>query len=250
MKRTWIVLAVGGLLGAAFHSGQAEEQQPAVEKQPPMAGTLILEDDFDRDESTPGKEEIGNGWRSNSAWRANGKQQVDLIDGAMYAVRHAEADHGVAIFHDAGLQNGSVQMKFKLGKGDSLGLDFVDRELETVHAGHLCMARVSLTRLSLIDSKTGHMDLKIRERRLAGDKSPELGKLLQTKSAQFPLELKADQWYTLQVDIAGDTMRASIDGKEIGAFQSEGIGHPTKRWITLAVNKTAWVDDVKIWKRD
>ena len=31
------------------------------------AGTLILEDDFNRDEATPHKENIGNGWTSNSA---------------------------------------------------------------------------------------------------------------------------------------------------------------------------------------
>jgi hypothetical protein len=34
-------------------------------------------------------------------------------------------------------------LKFKLGDGDDLGVDFVDRELKTVHAGHLCMARVT-----------------------------------------------------------------------------------------------------------
>ena len=43
-------------------------------------------------------------------------------------------------------------------------------------------------------------------------------------------------------------MRASVDGKAIGQFKSEGIAHPTKRMITLAVNKSAWVDDVKVWK--
>ena len=26
------------------------------------------------------------------------------------------------------------------------------------------------------------------------------------------------------------------------------ITHPTKRMITLAVNKSVWVDDLKVWK--
>lgn len=213
-----------------------------------VAGTLILDDDFDRDEATPDKEDIGGGWTSNSAWRAKGHKQVDLVDGAMHVTRHAEADHGVAIFHDVAFQDGAVQLKFKLRPGDNLGVDFVDRELKTVHAGHLCMARIALKRLMLIDSKTGQMDNKIRERRLAGDKSPELAKLLKTKVATFNLDLAADQWYTLTVVVEGDTMRATVDGKFVGQFQSEGIGHPTKRMITLAVNKSAWVDDVKVWK--
>ena len=221
----------------------------AAEDPPKVEGTLLIDDDFNRDEPTADKEEIGNGWTSNSAWRAKGHKQVDLEDGAMHVTRHAEADHGVAIFHQVEFQDGAVELRFKLGEGDDLGLDFVDRELKTVHAGHLCMARVNLKRLTITDSKTGHMDLKIRERRLAGEKSPELTRFLRTKSASFPLDLKAGRWYTLLVVVDGDVMRVSLDGTPAGEFQSEGIAHPTKRMITLAVNKSAWVDDVKVWKR-
>lgn len=223
---------------------------PAVgdDAQSKTSETLLLEDDFERDEASPDKEDIGGGWTSNSAWRAKGHKQVDLVDGAMHVTRHAEADHGVAIFHNVAFQDGAVEMKFKLRPGDDLGLDFVDRELKTVHAGHLCMARITLKRITLTDSKTGHMDNKIRERRLAGDKSPELVKLLKTKVTRFDLNLKADEWHTLRVVVEGDVMRATVDGRIIGQFQSEGISHPTKRMITLAVNKSAWVDDVKVWR--
>lgn len=222
--------------------------QAADSANPQQRGSLLLEDDFERDEPTPGKESIGNGWTSNSAWRASGKQQVDLDNGAMHVTRVPEADHGVAIFHDVAFQDGAVQLKFKLGAKDDLGLDFVDRELKTVHAGHLCMARVTLNRITLNDSKTGTMDLRIRERRKSGEKSPKLTKLLASKTASFPLQLAADQWHNLLIVVEGDVMRATIDGNIIGQFQSEGIAHPTKRMITLAVNKSAWVDDVKVWK--
>lgn len=210
-------------------------------------GTLLFEDDFKRDESTPGKEEIGNGWTTNSATRAKGRQQVDLIDGAMHITKHAEADHGVAIFHNVAFQDGAVELKFKLGAGDDLGLDFVDREFKSVHAGHLCIARVTLKGLTLTDSKTGGMDNAIRERRLAGDKSPELAALMKTKTKTFPHPL-SEGWHTLLVVVEGDIMRATIDGKPVGEFKSEGIAHPTKRMITLAVNKSAQVDAVKVWK--
>ena len=215
---------------------------------PKTAGTLLLEDHFERTEATPDKEDIGNGWTSNSAWRAKGHKQVALEGGAMHVTKHAEADHGVAIFHNVAFQNGAVEMKFKLGVGDDLGLDFVDRELKTVHAGHLCLAHVTLKNLMLVDSKTGGMNNEIRERREKGDKSPELLALLKTKSKPFPLDLKAGEWHTMLITVAGDIMQASIDGKPIGEFKSEGIAHPTKRMITLAVNKSAWVDDVRIWK--
>lgn len=209
---------------------------------------LLFSDDFAREEATAGKEDIGNGWTSNSAWRAKGHQQVDLKDGAMHVTKHAEADHGVAIFHAAEFQDGSVELRFKLGAGDDLGVDLVDRELKTVHAGHLCMARVTLKNLQIIDSKTGGMDNKIRERRQAGDKSPDLAALLKTKTKSFKLDLKPDDWHTMHISVVGDRMSVRIDGLEAGAFSSEGIAHPTKRMITLAVNQSAQVDDVKVWK--
>ena len=94
--------------------------------------------------------------------------RVDLIDGVMNVTKHAEADHGVATFHKVEFQDGIVELRFKLGEGDDLGVDFVDRELKTVHAGHLCMARVTNKSLTITDSKTGGMDNKIRERRQGG----------------------------------------------------------------------------------
>ena len=208
----------------------------------------LFSDDFNRDEDTPGKEDIGNGWTSNSAWRAKGHQQVDLKDGVMHVTKHAEADHGVAIFHAAEFQDGIVELRFKLGEGDDLGVDFVDRELKTVHAGHICMARVTNKNLTIMDSKTGGMDLKIQERRKAGDKSPELAALLKTKTKSFKLDLKAEDWHTLHITLVADKMSVRIDGQEIGSFSSEGIAHPTKRMITLAVNKSADIDDVKVSK--
>jgi Domain of Unknown Function (DUF1080) len=211
-------------------------------------GILLFEDRFDRDEPTPDKEAIGNGWTANSAWRAKGNKQVDLADGAMHVTKHAEADHGVAIFHDAAFQDGAVELRFKLGEGDDLGLDFVDRELKSVHAGHLCMARVTPKGITLTDSKTGGMDDAIRERRQKGDQSPELASLLKTKTRTFPRAVQTGEWHTLLVLVEGDAMRVTLDGAPAGEFRSEGIAHPTKRMITLAVNKSAWVDDVKVWK--
>ena len=207
---------------------------------------VLFTDDFARDEATPWKEDIGQGWTSNSAWRAKGHQQVDLVDGALHVTKHAEADHGVAIFHEAILQDGVVELRFKLGEGDDLGVDFVDRELKTVHAGHLCMARVTLKSLQIMDSKTGGMDNAIRDRRKAGDKSPELTALLATKAKIFKHNLTAADWHTMRITIVGAKMSVDIDGQPIGSFESEGIAHPTKRMITLAVNKSAQVDDLKI----
>jgi hypothetical protein len=135
----------------------------------------------------------------------------------MHVTKHAEADHGVAIFHNVEFQDGVVELRFKLGDGDDLGVDFVDRELKTVHAGHLCMARVTNKNLQITDSKTGGMDLKIQERRKAGDKSPELAALLKTKTKSFKLDLKPEDWHTMHITVEGDKMTVKSTARKPAA---------------------------------
>src|ERR1700734_1550888 len=68
-------------------------------------GTLLFQDGFNRHESTPDKEEVGNGWTTNSATRAQGAKQASLEDGALHVIKAAVANHGVAIFHDVAFQD-------------------------------------------------------------------------------------------------------------------------------------------------
>ncbi len=77
-------------------------------------GTLVFEDDFQRNESQEKTDEPGNGWGTNSKSRAKGHKQVDLRDGAMYIFTHAEADHAASVTHPAEFKNGTVRIKFML----------------------------------------------------------------------------------------------------------------------------------------
>lgn len=242
MLRTLVCLSLFWITAFSFTTAFANEKDPS------SLGELQFSDQFERDESVPGKEEVGEGWTTNSPWRADGNQQVDLVDGAIHITRYPTADHGVAVFHPVDFEDGAVELRFHLRKGDQLGIDFADKQLKTVHAGHLFIVKVTPTSLILQDSKTGQMNLKNRERIAASDKSPELKKLLDSKRFKAPLNLTPDKWYTLLMQVQGDTLTVSIDGKQVGQFKSEGIAHPTKRHISLAVPKEAWVDDVKIWK--
>lgn len=212
-------------------------------------GKLIFEDDFNRNETDETKEAIGNGWDSNSKSRAGGNKQVDLRDGTMHIFMHKTADHAVSVKHDAAFTNGTVVCRFMLeDKKDTLGLKFADMQLKTVHAGHLFKVTIGVKKLEIADLKTGVMDLKIRTARKAGEKlSPETQKMLATKKKSFPAKLEAGQWYNLVVKVAGDKIVVAIDGKEAGAFASEGFAHPTKRMLRLSVPREAVVDDLKIY---
>lgn len=207
----------------------------------------ILQDDFDREESSPEKEEIGGGWSTNSKSRAKGNKQVDLADGAMHITRHPVADHGVSVVHDIDFRDVTIQLRFKLGQGDDLGINIADMKEKSVHAGHICMARIRSDKVEISDLKTGRMKLEHRTARLNDSLTDAQKKLINSRSKQFSIQLSQDQWHELVVQIEGDTMRVLIAGKLIGEFSSPGISHPTKRRLRLAVNKSAWVDDVKIW---
>lgn len=210
--------------------------------------TLLFHDDFNRKESQEKKDEPGKGWSTNSRTRANGHKQVDLRDGALYIYRHKSADHGVSVRHAAGFKNGAVELRFMLEHPkDTLGLNFADLKLKTVHAGHLFKVTVGPKRLEIADWKTGLMDLKIRQARKAGRVTPEIRQLLATKKKVVPLKLQTGKWYSLAVAVSGRIVRVQLDGKPVATFSSDGFAHPTKRMLRLAVRRNAVVDDLKIY---
>ncbi len=211
-----------------------------------QSGTVILSDDFERTEADDSKEQVGNDWGTNSKTRAKGKKQVDLVDGAIHITRADVADHGVSVTHEVAFRNATISLRFKLGVKDDLGINIADMNEKSVHAGHICIARIKPKRVEMTDLKTGRMNLEMRTRRLANQETAADKALIKSKSKHVNVDLATDQWHTLKVSVVDDLMSVEIDGKKIGQFQSPGIGHATKSRLRLAVNRQAWVDDVVV----
>jgi len=219
-------------------------------------GQMIFHDAFEREEDGNLAKAIGNGWNSATANRVPQIKMADLDDGILkIASASKEAGHAAHIHHEAGFTDGGAVVRFRfpgLSKGESLQLGFVDRELKGVHAGHLCYGILSQSSITLIDHKTGIMNLENRKRRedcLARKEKPpaDFEALLNSKKVVVPW--KADtEWHELVLVTEGDEMRLSIDGKMLASHHSEGYAHPTKRWFSFLVPNTVWIDDVKIWK--
>lgn len=219
-------------------------------------GTLLFHDAFERAVTGNGLKGIGNGWESATADRVPKIRQADIESGILkIASATKEAGHAAHIHHDAGFADGGVLVRFKfpgLNKDEALQLGFVDREVKGVHAGHLCYGTLSRSSLTLIDHKTGVMNLEIRKRRQEyadrKEKVPaDLDALLKTKQATVPW--KADNaWHDLVLVTEGDELRLSLDGKLLAHHRSAGFAHPMKRWFSFLVPSTMWIDDVKIWK--
>ncbi|MCM8528265.1 MAG: hypothetical protein NE327_17205 [Lentisphaeraceae bacterium] len=214
-------------------------------------GQLILQDDFERNESDESKEEPGNDWVSNSKSRAKGNKQLDLRDGALYIYTHAEADHAAVAKHKIGFHNGTISLKFKFESSkDSMNINIADSKEKSVHAGHLFNVTVSPSKVALTDLKTGNMKLEHREARKSKKVSPELKKLLSTKTKSFKHKLELNQWHTLTATVKGDEISCSVNGKHAGTFKAEGFAHPVKQEIRLIVNKNVYVDEIRVWKEN
>lgn len=219
--------------------------------------TLLFHEAFEREETGNLAKDLGNGWESATADRVPHIKQADLDQGVLKITNAPEAGHAPHIHHDAGFQDGAALIRFRfpgLGKQEDLTLGFVDRECKTSHAGHLCYAFVKTQPpvLTLIDSKTGVMDLANRKRSQesvaqTGKTPPDLTALYQTKQVTVPW-VAGQEWHEILLVIEGDEMRALLDGKPMASHRSEGFAHPVKRWFSILAGSTAWVDDVKVWK--
>ena len=218
---------------------------------------LIFHDAFEREEDGNLAKAIGNGWNSATADRVPQIKQADLDQGILKVSSASQAaKHSAHIHHEAGFTDGGAVVRFRfpgLSKDEGLQLGFVDRETtQGVHAGHLCYGILSQRSVTLVDHKTGIMNLENRRRRdealAKKQKIPaDLEALLKTKSVTVPF--KADtEWHELILLAVGDELRLTLDGLQVASHHSEGFAHPMKRWFSFLIPSTVWIDDVKVWK--
>ncbi|MDF1738606.1 MAG: hypothetical protein P1U86_05565 [Verrucomicrobiales bacterium] len=216
------------------------------------SGTLLFADDFERKDGSLEKDALGKGWTSNSPWRADDQKQAFIEEGALHVVTVEDAGHAAVLFQSLSpaFRDGAIRLKLRAEAGESFAIEFNDPECKSVHSGHIAGIRMDDKSITLFDSKTGGMDLELREKRKANPKDKELKKLLASKSKRFPFTSTSDHWHDLLVVTVGDLMRVSVDGKVIGEFQSEGFAHATKQKINWTSLNSPDFDEIEIWSLD
>jgi|GEM_PF-386091 len=213
---------------------------------------LVFEDDFKREADQKGQQEIGNGWQTNSSKHGPGIKQADLIQEQLHITRASKnlpprIRPTASVFRDIQMQDGTIELRFKLPKLGKLSIDLIDPELTTSHLGFICSARITTNRLMLGDEKTGQHDLKNRQQLKSDQATDDLKTWLKTKRKIYKLDLAPNQWHTLQLSFYNDRIWTVINGHKTGSLKSEGIAHPTKRRVQLSINSSAIIDDFKIW---
>jgi hypothetical protein len=143
-----------------------------------------------------------------------------------------------------------VELKFRFAGATGLSVEFDDRKFTGSHYGHICFCRVTPKSVVLVDQKEGSMRNDVYAMTQPAQQK-EKAKLIQGRSASFPITLEQDKWYTLTVETIGDEMRASVDGKPVAFLKSPGIAHPTKSKLEFGcAGKDGYFDDIQIWNAE
>lgn len=196
---------------------------------------LLFADDFSR-------AEVGTAWKSSV-------RSYSIRDGVLVTGQRPDAGHPAVCRVSVALQDCIVDFRFKFAGGSQLSLVLNDAGYKHSHAGHICRAQVSPTAVTLGDDKEGAMKLGgVFELRSQPEKRAEYEKLIENRRTRVPHKLDIDLWHRMTVEIVGDEMLASIDGRPIAYLRSPGFAHPTKNyWGFTTQGRFIEIDDVRAW---
>ena len=216
----------------AFTCGQIFADNVPV---PPLAkkGALIFSDDFAR-------AELGTNWRQVCP-------TFTVADGVMRGAQTRD-DHGAVGSIKAAFSDGVIEFNFRFEGATSINAVCDDKAWKGTHAGHICRATITPKLIRLGDDREGGMRNDIFEMRKDPKRKAEGDKLMAGRTKTFPMKITTGEWHRLTMEIVGDEMRVSLDGKPAGHLKSPGFAHPTKSDFHFTVNgKDALFDDVRVW---
>lgn len=158
-------------------------------------------------------------------------------------------DHGAVGRVYRPMKDVVIEFKFQLIGSTGFNAVFDDQKHKGSHAGHICRIAFSPKHLRIGDDKEGVMRNDIYEMRKDPAQKAQADKLLESRNSAFPFTFEQKKWYQATIELAGDQLRVSIDGKPTAYLKSPGIAHETKSSFHFTVNGPGVLfDDVRIWQ--
>ena len=205
------------------------------------AGKLLFEDDFSRPDLTP-------------KWKP-GKGFFEVKDGAVTISENPDDKHGAYAYVQPKFPFKDIVAEYsaKLDGSRACHLMVNDTAYKEAHAGHILRATIYPGKVDLADYKFGAMKNeifdKMKDPKTTDEEKKKLRDSIKDKSAGFKVDADLAQWHQIRVEIVGDEMLLSIDGKPAGYLKSAGLDHATKNAIGFEVGgKSALVKSMKIWE--
>ena len=203
------------------------------DKAPANKGALLFSDDFER-------AEIGPRWETS-------QRALAIVGGALKGGQ-VRSQHGAIAGVEVPFKDAIIEFKFRFEGAASISAVCDDKAYTNSHAGHICRTTITPKLIRLGDDREGGMCNDILEMRKDPKRKAEGDKLMEGRTATFPMTIEPHRWYRLTIEIVGDEMRVSLDDKAAGYLKSPGIAHPTKGRFHFTINgKDVLIDDMKIW---
>lgn len=221
----------------AMKQAMAADSAPALAKQ----GKELFADKFDRTEMTPG-------------WRV-GKGSFTVADGIVTAAENPADHHGAYAYVTPNFPYKDIVAEFsiKFDGARTCSLMVNDSKYKGSHAGHILRATIFPGKVTVSDWKLGAMKNeifnKMKDPATTAEEKKSLRDSIKDTSADFKVTADPAQWEAVRVEIVGDEMLVSIDGKPAAYLKSEGIDHPTKNAIGFEVGgKSVLIKDFKVFE--
>ncbi|HEX3655753.1 MAG TPA: hypothetical protein VHV55_08110 [Pirellulales bacterium] len=196
-------------------------------------GKVLLSDDFDRTD-------LGD-------WQAL-IPTFTVENGTLKGVQTRD-DHGAVGRVYRPMRDVIVEFKFQLDGSTGFNAVFDDQKFKGSHAGHICRVAFAPKQIRLGDDKQGGMRNDIFAMRKDPTRKAESDKLLAGRGSAAPATIEPGKWHDVVIEIVGDQMRVSLDGRPAGYLKSPGIAHETKTSFHFTVSgKGVLFDDVRIWE--
>ncbi|QIF02807.1 hypothetical protein [Roseimicrobium sp. ORNL1] len=229
MRYSFILALLAALLPLiTLHAADAPvPAQPLGKK-----GATIFSDDFSMSGVSPA-------WRE--LWPA-----LTITSGALN-ISQAKPAHSAVGMVKVGHKELIIAFRFQLGGASSINAVCNDSAYKEGHGGHICRVTLSPRQIFLADDKE-RLRREIEEMKKDPARQAEAVKAVAGRAQGFPMQLDPTRWYDLTIEIVGDEMRVSLDGKAAGYLKSSGLAHPMKSDFYFAVSgQDALFDDVRIW---
>lgn len=188
--------------------------------------------------------------RFGTAWTER-IESAGVEEGVLFG-RQTTTAHGSVASAKLDLPDGNLicECRVQLERNVTLAFSFDDMKHPGSIAGHIARVTLEPQLVKLHDDKEGSMNRRLAALRKSDDAAAKAGAEAEIKrhTQMVPMKLETQRWYALGVEIVGDEMRVTLDGKPVGFLKSAGLAHAQKPDLKISVSgKQALVDDLRVW---
>ena len=209
MTRLRILPAVASAL---FLAVAARAADPAPDFPPTMTqpGKLLFSDDLAQ--------------LPDADWKP-GKGNWEIADGALKGAEVEADKHAAATRHKIAFQNAIIQYSFKLDGAKSTSFSI------NTAKGHLCRVGVTPKGFTLQKDKPSKDSAETAE-----------------KLDQVKIPISTGEWHTLQIELMGKEMLASLDGKAVGFGANDALEADKANFGLTVSGDSASFKNLRVWE--